>query len=228
MPTPRFNYYPPAGSVVDRNQPRAQWNGRQWLLNGKPFAVPASHSLVGRMGGPMTGWYYDWRTRAWMEPDRAPAPAPRPAAPPRPAGPAPAPAPGAMQPAGPRFIPGRRYSPPRAVPAPVPPAVPERKEPAVEKEKKALTPLDSLMKHPIAPVIGGILMLASYLTEEPQPPTLPDGLPEPLAKQWQMTFNQNQQRFQRRMDLYQHVGMVLLGYASTQTVLDALPPKRSA
>ena len=50
--------------------------------------------------------------------------------------------------------------------------------------------------------------------------------PEPLAKQWQMIYNQNQQRFQRRMALYEQLGMVLLGYSSAQAVFEMLPAKK--
>lgn len=94
----------------------------------------------------------------------------------------------------------------------------------MENTKK--TPIELLLKHPVAPVVGGVLVAAAYLTDEPQPPTIPDGLPESSAKQWMMIYNQNQQRFQRRMGLLKDVGMVLLGYASAQTVMEALP-KRS-
>ena len=90
-----------------------------------------------------------------------------------------------------------------------------------------MSPIESLMKHPVAPVVGGVLVAAAYLTDEPQPPSIPEGLPEASAKQWMMIYNQNQQRFQRRMDLFKDLGMVLLGYASAQTVIDALPSHRS-
>src|SRR5207249_4310604 len=92
---PHYNYNPPSGQMVDASNPRAQWNGRVWMLNGRPYSVPSSDKLVGRPGGPMSGWYYDWQKRAWMEPSkpgsqpgggpRPPAPGPRPPAPgPRP------------------------------------------------------------------------------------------------------------------------------------------------
>jgi hypothetical protein len=91
-----------------------------------------------------------------------------------------------------------------------------------------MNPIESLMKHPVAPVVGGVLVAAAYLTDEPEPPTIPEGLPEATAKQWMMIYNQNQQRFQRRMDLFKDMGMVLLGYASAQTVIDALPRRTRA
>ena len=95
-------------------------------------------------------------------------------------------------------------------------------------EKKPANVFESLIKHPVAPVIGAALLLVSHFTDEPQPPTIPNELPEAVQKQWQMIFNQNQQRFERRMQMYENLGNVLLGYASTQTVLDALPAKRPA
>src|SRR3954451_18438418 len=70
MATPHYNYYPPSGSVLDQNEPKAYWNGRAWMLNNKVYGVPSGHRLIGRAGGQMDGWYYDWSKRAWMEPDR--------------------------------------------------------------------------------------------------------------------------------------------------------------
>ena len=219
MPIPRPNYFPPPDSVIDRNEPAARWNGRTWTRRGRVFSVPAGHTLVGRPGGPLAGAYYDWRGRVWMLPDAPRSVVPTYVPPPG------APRPGSVRPLGPR--PNVIRPVPR--PMPQPPAAPDRKDMTVEKDKdKKLTPLESLMKHPVAPVVGGLLLLASHFTEEPQPPTIPADLPDATAKQWQMIYAQNQQRFQRRMDMYQQVGLVMLGYASTQTVLDALPPKRSA
>ncbi len=96
----------------------------------------------------------------------------------------------------------------------------------MEKHEHSNT-IDALIKHPVAPLVGAALLLAAQLTDEPAPPALPQDLPEPLAKQWQMIFNQNQQRFQRRMELYENLGMVLLGYAGANTIMNALPAKRA-
>ena len=71
-----------------------------------------------------------------------------------------------------------------------------------------------------------MLLLAAYLTDAPQPPTIPADLPDATRAQWQMIFNQNQQTFQRRMDLYEQLGMLLLGYSEARAVLDALPPRK--
>jgi hypothetical protein len=72
------------------------------------------------------------------------------------------------------------------------------------------------------------ISLMTLLTTEPQPPPIPDGMPESTAKQWMMIYNQNQQRFARRMGLLKDVGMVLLGYASAQTIMSALPKRTAA
>ncbi len=92
--------------------------------------------------------------------------------------------------------------------------------------QKDPTVLEYLMKHPVAPLLGGFLMLGTQLAEEPAPPQIPADLPEPVAKQWQMIYAQNLQRFQRRMTLWENVGKLLLGYADTNAVLAALPVKR--
>jgi hypothetical protein len=159
----------------------AQWQALQRAVE------PSAHR---QGGGPLAGWTYDWKKRAWMEPSSpsAPVTATRPPA--------------------------------RPTARVLVPAAPVAAVVAVDQK---YSPIESLMKHPIAPVVGGVLVAASYLTDEPMPPTVPDGLPEATANQWMMIYNQNQQRFQRRMDLYKDVGMVLLGYASAQTIMDALP-----
>lgn len=205
MPTPHLNFYPPAGQVIDASDSRVTWNGRAWMLSGRVYGVPSTHRLMGKPGGPLDGWYYDWGRRAWMEPDHG--------------GPA-RPGMGAGRPTP---IVSNPVRPQPQQPAPKPP---EKKE-ECRMERKPGNVLESLIKHPVAPVIGGVLLLAAHFTDEPQPPSIPDELPEATQKQWQMIFNQNQQRFQRRMELYENLGNVLLGYASTQTVLDALPPKRA-
>lgn len=229
MPNPHYNFYPPAGQVVDASDSRVTWNGRSWMLNGRTFGVPSSHRLIGKPGGPLAGWYYDWGRHAWMDNTRPPPN-------------------GGVGPSAMSFHPGLAFHPglhpslaphPSLVPHPLapaaphpasqPPAQPPEKEKAVTEDKHHHNnTLDALIKHPIAPLIGGVLLLAAQFTDEPQPPTIPQELPEAIAKQWQMIFNQNQQRFQRRMEMYENLGMVLLGYAGTNAVLAALPPKRGA
>ena len=127
-------------------------------------------------------------------------------------------------PLGPMPMPGPS-APMMQPPVIVQPALVQVQPETVAKKPNAL---DALVKHPVAPVVGGILVLASYFTDEPKPPEIPHDLPEPTAKQWQMIYQQNLQRYERRMELLQTIGLALLGYASTQAVLDALPPKKGA
>lgn len=213
MPILRKNYYPPADSVIDQNESRARWDGKRWVLNGKTYTVPSSHRLVGRPGGSHAGWYYDWKQRAWMQPDSRPsAPTTPGRAMPTPGRPLPMPVrPSPVMPAAPPAF---------AAPSCTPCAQQE-----IPLETKEANVLEYLMKHPVAPVVGGFLLLSTQLTEEPLPPTIPPELPDAVAKQWQMIYAQNLQRFQRRMTLWENVGKLLLGYADTNAVLAALPPK---
>jgi hypothetical protein len=212
MATPHFNYYPPSGSVQDTNEPKAYWNGKEWRHNNKKYTVPSGHHLVGRAGTQMDGWFYDWHQRAWMEPDRgAPTSA---ITRPQPARPAPRPVP--AQPA-----------PVAAQPAK--PAQPEKEhsvDKCASKDKEHTNVLEYLMKHPIAPLAGAVVLLGSMMADEPTPPQIPDGLPEPVQKQWLMVYNQNQQRFQRRMQIWDTVGKALIGYSDTNSILAALPARK--
>jgi hypothetical protein len=189
MATPHYNYFPPAGQVIDLNDKKVTWDGRAWRKNGKNYSVPSTHRLIGKPGGQLNGWTYDWSKHAWMDPT-----------------------PVAITPA-------------RSAAQSQTPAVAPEKETTVEKKTNVL---DSLIKHPVAPVLGGVMLLAAYLTDSPQPPSIPADLPDATRAQWQMIFNQNQQTFQRRMDLYEQLGMLLLGYSEARAVLDALPPRKSA
>ena len=209
MPTPHFNYYPPSGSVLDQSEPKAYWTGREWQRNRKKYAVPSGHRLVGRLGGPLDGWYYDWGQRAWMEPDKAP--------------------------------PRSSINPPRPLPVvtrPTPEAIASRPQPSNQEKHmdkcsskesaKDKNVLEYLMKHPIAPLAGALVLVGSMLADEPAPPQIPDGLPEATQKQWLMIYAQNQQRFARRQQIWDTVGKTLLGYSDTNAILAMLPARKAA
>ena len=83
--------------------------------------------------------------------------------------------------------------------------------------------LEALIKHPVAPAIGGFLIVAALLTDEPALPEIPAELPEAVQKRWQMIYQQNLERFRRRMDAFQVIGQVLLGFATSDAILRALP-----
>ena len=208
MPIARKNYRPPAGSVIDQNEPRASWNGKEWRLNNKKYNPPSSHRLIGKPGGTLSGWYYDWKQRAWMEPDRAATQPPRPGGVARP-------------PMRPPTTPARPPLP--RIPTTQNPALTPGKELIVQKDPNVL---EYLVKHPIAPLVGGFLVIGSMMADEPTPPQIPEGLPEPVAKQWQMIYAQNLQRFQRRQAMWETAGKVLLGYAEANAIVSAVtaPP----
>jgi hypothetical protein len=117
---------------------------------------------------------------------------------------------------------------PTAPVAPVAPVVPVAQTAQMAPVVGGRPPsvLEYVMKHPVAPVAGAVLFMISQLTDEPVPPTIPADLPEPVAKQWQMIYGQNQQRYTRRMGLYEKAGLALLGYTSINTLLDALPKRQ--
>src|SRR5438067_7822749 len=72
-----YNYFPPPGSVTDLDDARNVWVGTAWIANGVPAIVPSGHRLVGKPDGSLSGWYYDWQRRAWIEPgDDTPGPRP--------------------------------------------------------------------------------------------------------------------------------------------------------
>jgi hypothetical protein len=191
--------------VLDQNETRAYWNGRQWMLNNKVYGVPSGHRLVGRAGGPLDAWYYDWSKRAWMEPDRGGG--------------------GAI---APRQQPTRPA--PQPQPQPAKPAPQPEKEKSVDKcppnVKDKNNVLEYLIKHPVAPLAGAFVLLGSMMADEPQPPQIPEDLPEPIQKQWMMIYNQNQQRFERRMQIWNTVGWALLGYSDSNALLAALPARK--
>ena len=88
--------------------------------------------------------------------------------------------------------------------------------------------IEYLVKHPVAPLAGAFVLLGSMLAEEPLPPQIPDDLPEAIQKQWTMIYNQNLERFRRRMSLWENVGGLLLGYADSNALLAALPALKKA
>lgn len=214
MPTPHYNYYPPSGAVLDQNEPKAYWNGRAWMLNNRVYGVPSGHRLVGRAGGPLNGWYYDWSKRAWIEP-----------------GPTQGPPNGGVGPIQPRPAPPRPAPPRPAPPAPQPPkpAPQPEKDKSMDKcskDAKDKSVLEYLVKHPVAPLAGALVLIGSMLADEPQPPQIPADLPEAIQKQWIMIYNQNQQRFARRQQIWDLVGKTLLGYSDTNAILAALPARK--
>jgi hypothetical protein len=222
---PHYNYMPPAGSVVDVNEPNAVWTGAGWTYFGAPYSPPASHSFIGKPGGPFTGWRYDSGQRAWIEPDK-PGAAPRPMfmnATPRPSV--------GLSPVRP---PWATPTPAQAAPAPAPAAQPA---PAVtvptttnqETNSMATTPdnrialLDSYTKRPWPLLIAaGAEFLANRLAKSrPQPPAFPTDLPEATRQQWLMIYDYNLRNHEDSVNLLRDVAQFVFSMASAGTVIDA-------
>lgn len=205
MPTPHKNFRPPAGSVIDVNDARLSWDGSNWKLNGKKHTVPSSHHLIGKPGGPLTGWTYDWKQKAWIQPDvvtTRPSPTSRPSLPSR----------------------------PPVAPRPAAPIVPVAPQPVTQTKETSMTyvkpetAFQALLQHPIAPLVGGGLIAIAKFTEGPVPPPISEQLTDAERTDTMMRFQQNQLRFTQRMDLYATIGMALLGHAEAQAVFTAFAP----
>jgi hypothetical protein len=189
------NYYPPDASVEVANDPAVQWHNRgtdrAWWKGGRIYKVPTGAPLRGRAGTSMAGWYYDWPKFAWIQP--------------------------AVQgpPPGPPV-----HIVPRPTPTPAPPAPPAHHEHHHEEdhmmthhcshhhEKPSL--YQGIAQHPWVPIIGALLMVGSDFMAQPQPPVIPDGLPDNVSKQWMMIYNQNLSLYQTRKAMLDKYGGILL------------------
>ena len=89
---------------------------------------------------------------------------------------------------------------------------------------KPVTSLEAVLKHPVAPVVGGLLVLLPQFIDPPARPTYAPGLPPETIADAQATFDENRDRFAQRMQLYRDIGMVLLGYSSVQTLQTLVQP----
>jgi hypothetical protein len=180
-------YYPPAGSVEVANDHTWRWDGRRWLHNGR-VDYPANRPLRGVANGPLNGWFYDWSQKAWMEPIGGSGSSPSPIV----------------------------RLPPRPTPAPTltpTPATQQHKEEHMHKcehHHHKPTLYEGIKDHPWVPVIGLLLMIGADFMQQPQPPVIPDGLPDNVGKQWQMIYNQNLQMYQTRRAQLDKYGGILL------------------
>ena len=199
------DYFPPPKAVIDASDKHVHWDGRFWVRKGKPFSPPSSHRLIGSPKGPLRGWYYDWNQHAWMEPGDGADMTPSPSVPSAPMTAPPASPSAAMVHA---------------------PANDNRREmTAMCAGNKPLSPLEAVLKHPVAPVVGGLLVLLPQFIDPPARPTYAPGLPPETIADAQATFDENRDRFAQRMQLYRDIGMVLLGYSSVQTLQTLVQPQ---
>ncbi len=183
------NFYPRAGTVEVANDPAWSWNGRQWMKGGRVGVPPRGAPMRGRPGTEMAGWYYDWPKFAWIEPTRQQLP-PRPSPQPMPR------------------------------PAPQPPVVVVQPQPQPKEETKMskcepvrpATLYDGLKDHPLVPLIGIGILIASDFLQQPSPPQIPEDLPESFQKMWLMIYDQNLNSYTARKQMLDKWGQVLLTF----------------
>lgn len=200
MATPHFNYYPPSGSVIDQNEPTAYWNGKRWQKKKKNYAVPSGHRLVGRPGGPLNGWYYDWAQRAWMEPDK---PTPAPARPP--AMPAPM-APTRTIPAGPI----------RPVSMPLSTRDKENTMSKCGHSRKASLAEQVMEVVKVGSYIAGpILIAAGQTVKSPAQPPVTPAMPVWLIEKNKSIYEDNKSAYLSRKGDLQNWGQALLTFGSS-------------
>src|SRR4051812_32827872 len=150
------NYFPPAGSIEVANDSSWTWDGHRWHKHGKVGTPSKGAPLRGKAGTAMTGWYYDWPKFAWIEPQtqRSLPPPVRHV----PVHHAPMPAPAAA--------------------APVVVVQPHKEDPMSDckhhhPHHHQASMLDGLKHHPLVPLLGiGVLVASDFLTQ-PSPPQIP-------------------------------------------------------
>ena len=210
------NFLPPAGSVEVVGNSAWRWDGRRWRFGNMPRNPASSQQLVGKRGTSMEGAYYDWGRKAWMRADRAPAPNK-----PTPTGG------GALRPPLP-------FRPPAAMPQqPQRPTLPNpitpKQEPTTMTTLQPTTcshvvphrepdVIEQLKRSPYLPLVGLGLSIASDFLKPPQPPQIPEGLPEATRAQWQMTYAQNVAMYQERKSILDKYAQLVLGLSGMQAV----------
>jgi hypothetical protein len=190
MATPHKNYYPPAGSVEVAGDPSWSWDGRRWMHQGR-VAVPTGRSLVGRRGGQLDGWHYDWRQYAWIEPTPAHH----------------------YPPAGSSVVHQPAHAPIIQIhQQPAHPAPQHHTEVHhVHREHQPESFASELKKHPWWPLVGGIVYLLPEFISEPQPPPVSAEMPHYIQTQLQFQYAQELARYQKRMKVIEKVGALVMG-----------------
>jgi len=78
---------------------------------------------------------------------------------------------------------------------------------------------DGLKNHPLVPVAGAALVIfGKHLVKKPEPPQIPEGLPEPFQKMWTMQYQANLQTYNERIEMLKDLGQlaVQVGVSNAQ------------
>lgn len=78
--------------------------------------------------------------------------------------------------------------------------------------------MEQLKRHPLFPLLGLGLSLASDFLKAPQPPQIPEGLPEAFRAQWQMVYAQNLALYQERKAILDKYATLILGMSGANAV----------
>jgi hypothetical protein len=199
MPIPHVHYNPPANTVevldkYGQPDPQWSWDGSHFRHKGHVHKPHHGAMIIGKPGTQMEGWTYNWHNHSWVEPDRPAAPlAPHPSAPP-----------------------ATQQTPVVVVHSPQ------------KEESMQCTPhahqnslIDGLKNHPWVPIAGlAVLLISDFLTQ-PQPPQIPDGLPEPMQKAYIMTYQQNLAIYQERRQKLDKWGGIIFSLGTSNAALSA-------
>lgn len=198
MPIPHVHYNPPANTVevLDKyGQPDPQWtwDGTHFRHKGHVHKPHHGSMIIGKPGTQMEGWNYNWHTHAWVEPDRPAAP----------------------------LTPHAPASPATQQPPVVVVHSPQKEEPMQCTPHVQNSLIDGLKNHPWVPIVGlGVLLVSDFLTQ-PQPPTIPDGLPEPMQKLYIMKYQQNLAIYQERRQKLDKWGGIIFSLGTANAALSA-------
>lgn len=78
--------------------------------------------------------------------------------------------------------------------------------------------IEQMKRHPLFPLLGLGLSLASDFLKAPQPPQLPEGLPEAFRMQWQMIYAQNLALYQERKAILDKYATLILGLSGASAI----------
>jgi hypothetical protein len=210
MPIPHKGHYPPSGTVEVTGDPRWTWDGRAWHHNGRVATPARGTAMRGKAGTDHAGWYYDWPTYAWMEPDHAVVRGPSPG------------------PGGAPVIHINQHHP--APPVHQPQHLPVHHEHGGEhmsncdhhghdhkKDEPGL--IKGLMKHPVIPAAGVLALIIPQFIKEPTAPPITSDTPPWLASLYQTIYDQNRDKYRDSRETWNNVGQALLTIGSAQMAI---------
>ncbi len=81
--------------------------------------------------------------------------------------------------------------------------------------------IDELKKSPWWPLLGAVVYFAPEFISEPDPPTITPEMPQWVQTQTSLVYEQNMNRFNRRMRVIDKLGTLILGGSVAGAVVHA-------